>query len=66
MHGLRERNTHRWQIHRALLEAEIARMERELAALAPGFAGRDELVSHLEAVRARLRVLGPSPQSKMG
>lgn len=66
MQGARERNVLRWDAHRALLDAEVERLERELAAAAPNSPHAAALLRQLEDARARRDAIGPSPRPKMG
>jgi hypothetical protein len=68
MRGARERNVLRWDAHQALLDEEIARLERELAegSATPESPARAALRQQLEEARRRRLALGPSPRPKMG
>jgi len=71
MQGGRERNILRWDLHAALLQPRLERIESELAALGvpdgPKTRARQErlLAERAELLR-KLRTLGPSPTAKMG
>jgi hypothetical protein len=61
----------RWDIHRYLLEQEIAAISTRLAAAETTKSlltatERAHLRLRLEALQARLRQMGPSPHAKMG
>lgn len=66
MRGARERNVLRWDAHRALLDEEIARLERELADADPELPDGAALRQQLDDALRRRRALGPSPRPKMG
>ncbi|HEX9058354.1 MAG TPA: hypothetical protein VF818_12570 [Ktedonobacterales bacterium] len=66
MHGARERNSVRWEARRALLDLEIERLEREVAAASANPARLAALRQQLDEAVRRRGVLGPAPQPKMG
>ncbi len=66
MQGARERNVLRWDAHRALLDAEIERLECELAAAVPNSPHAATLLGQLTNARLRRNAIGPSPRPKMG
>ena len=66
MRGARERNVLRWDAHRALLDEEIARLERELAGADPKSPASSALRQQLDDALRRRHALGPSPRPKMG
>jgi hypothetical protein len=66
MHGARERNSIRWEAHRALLDKKIEQLQRELARVAGDAARAAALRQQLEEAERRRATLGPSPHAKMG
>jgi hypothetical protein len=66
MRGARERNVLRWDAQLALLDEEIARLERELADADPESPAGAALRQGLDEAVLRRRALGPSPRPKMG
>jgi cytochrome c-type biogenesis protein CcmH/NrfG len=65
MHGARERNPLRWEARRALLQAEIERLQRTRDQSRDP-AARERVARQLAEAEAKLRQLGPSPAAKMG
>lgn len=66
MHGARERHTLRWDAQRALLDEEIARLERELEQANAQSPRAVELRQLRDDALRRRAALGPSPHPKMG
>lgn len=66
MGGTHDRNVLRWAARRALLDGEIARLERELARTQGDPTHHESLARQLADARARRTALGPAPQPKMG
>jgi len=77
MHMGRERGVLRWDIHRTLLDAQLARVEEALAALdaAPvtpktnlreRASQRERLGDERLTLLQQIAALGPAPRAKMG
>ncbi|HEY7982542.1 MAG TPA: hypothetical protein VID73_00155 [Ktedonobacterales bacterium] len=68
MRGAHERNVLRWEARLALLDARIARLERELARANPAAPPeqRAQAARELEQARHERAALGPAPHPKMG
>lgn len=66
MGGTHNRNVLRWAARQALMDSEIARLERELARAQGDPASAESLVRQLADALARRTALGPEPQPKMG
>jgi hypothetical protein len=63
----RERAIIRWDVHRQMALDELHRLEQSLASLASGDASAVEsLQARIGELRAKVRLMGPSPQAKMG
>lgn len=67
----RERAILRWDVRASLLGGRIERLEQTLSSLAPSAGARERerqlrLEQELDALRAQLAALGPSPRAKMG
>ena len=63
----RERAIIRWDIHRQMVLDELHRLEQSLASLPSGDASAAEsLQARIDELRAKVRLMGPSPQAKMG
>ena len=68
MRGAHERNVLRWEARLALLDARIARLERELARAGGSeqAIAREQAAQQLEQARRERASLGPAPRPKMG
>jgi hypothetical protein len=66
MRGAHEHHVWRWQARRTLIDREIERLERELAAAADDDDRAAPLRQALDEQRRHRQALGPSPRPKMG